>query len=393
MTIPNNSISKNKMRGGVYILNFIYSLQVSVVAYFVSNYLLHYGLDKDYLSFVYTLISVVAILSFFISTKLFNIFGAYRVILVSALFYISIYLLQAFTVNISLIVILFVLGAIPSSFMVSGMDTLMERFTHNTDTGGQRGVFMTMSNAAFVAGPVLGGLLSGNGEYSNLWIAAAVMLFPFAVVSFLYGRRAERMRYKEFHIKKTIQAVIADKNIFNIFMAQFVLYFFFSIMVIYTAVYLHEVFSMSNDKIGYVTAIALMAYVFFVIPLGRLADKKYGEKEMLIIGMLIMGASTIAFALNNFNDFYVIATLLFLTRVGASFVQTMTETYFFKLIDAKDADLIGAFRAMYPLSSVIAPLFAFPFIKYMSFSSLFLALGLSVLFLGIYFASKIEDTK
>ena len=36
----------------------------------------------------------------------------------------------------------------------------------------------------------------------------------------------------------------------------------------------------------------LLPFLFFQLPLGHLADKKYGEKEILIIGFVVMGATT-----------------------------------------------------------------------------------------------------
>ncbi len=393
MALPNSPVYKNKMRGVVYLLNFIFSLQLATVSYFAANYLKFLGIDAKNISFVYMLTSILSVLAFLISSRIFNRIGAYKTIFISAVLYILFYVVQAFNFNFYASLIAFVLNATLAAFIVAGLDALMERFTESDEeTGSQRGIFITMASAAFVAGPFIGGLLVKGNDFKSLWLAAAALLAPFIILSFWKLKSIERIKYKQFHIKHTIQAILKDKNIFNIFFAQFILYFFYSIMVIYTSLYLKEVAKLPFDKIGLIFAIMLLPFVFITVPLGRIADKVLGEQEMLIAGFAIMAISTFLFAINENYSWIVLALLLFGTRVGAATVQTMTETYFFKLVDGKDADLISAFRSMYPISSVIAPLLAAPILYFAGYKELYIMLAL-VSFFGIYFAFKIEDTK
>ncbi len=392
MIIPNSPVYKNKMRGMVYVLNFIFSLQLATTTYFAANYLVYVGITGKFLPLVFALVSVVAILAFAVSPIAFNRFGVYKTVIASSVAYIVIFIAQAFAHSPKLAMFVFLLGAVPSAFIIAALDTLMERFTVNNSTGGQRGVFLTMANTAFVAGPVLGGLLAKGGGFDGLWIAAAAMMFPFTIIALFAFRKVERIKYNVFSISRTARHLLRDKNVLGIFLAQFVLYFYFSIMVIFTSVYLNSAFGMDTDKVGYIMAIALTAYVFLTIPLGYLADKKYGEKEMLIIGFIIISLSTFAFALNSSPSFIVIALIIFATRVGASFVQTMTESYFFKHIDGGDADLIVAFRALYPIGSIVAPLVAAPVLFVYGYKEVFLLTSVLML-AGVYFSLRIKDTK
>ncbi len=393
MSIPNSAVYKSRMRGTVYLLNFIFALQMATVGYFGANYLKYIGLDTKYISFVFALVSLVATLTFFVASHIFNKIGAYRAIFIAALLYALSYIIQAYFSDPRLIIPVFILGAIPSSLIVSGLDALMERFTSSDEeTGGQRGLFITMASAAFVAGPFIGGLLAKGDDFKSLWLAGAAFFLPFLVIAFWKLQKVERIKYKNFHILKTVKAIIKDKDAFNVFMAQFVLYFFYSVMVIYTSVYLREFFNMPYDKIGLIFAFALLPFVFLTVPLGKIADKILGEQEIMIAGFAIMAIATFFFAINENPSLYIIALLLFATRIGASFVQTMTETYFFKLIDGKDADMISAFRAMYPLASIAAPLIAGQILFYANFRELYVFLALFS-FVGIFFALKITDTK
>ncbi len=392
-TIPNSPVYKSRMRGTVYLLNFIFALQSATVGYFGANYLSFFGLPDRYIAFVFALVSIFAVLTFFFASKLFNRFGAYRIVFISAFLYLFTYIAQAYLTDIRFIVPVFVLGAVPAALLVAAFDSLMERFTgKEEDTGSQRGLFITLASAAFVTGPFIGGLLVKGNDFRSLWLAGSAFLISLMILSFFKLKRIERIKYKEFHIIDTIRAVLADKNIFNIFMAQFALYFFFSIMVIYTSVYLRDVLDIPYDVIGFIFAFMLLPFTFMTLPLGRLADKKYGEKEILILGLIVMAFFTALFGISTSSSVFVLAGILFGTRVGAAAAQSMSETYFFKMVDGKDTDLISAFRAMYPLASIIAPLTASPILFFASFRELFLFLAIVVLS-GVYFAAKIEDTK
>jgi predicted membrane protein len=83
---------------------------------------------------------------------------------------------------------------------------------------------------------------------------------------------------------------------------------------------------------------------------------------------------------------------MFLSRVGASLIETTSESYFFKHIDGSDANIIGFFRITRPLAYVGGALIGSLALLAVSFSNLFIVLGLLML-VGIPFALLLEDTK
>jgi MFS-type transporter involved in bile tolerance (Atg22 family) len=85
--------------------------------------------------------------------------------------------------------------------------------------------------------------------------------------------------------------------------------------------------------------------------------------------------------------------ILFMTRVGAAMIETMSESYFFKSITEKNDDEISFFRNTGPLSFVIAPLLATPILFLVpSFEYLFFILG-AILFLGFFISLRLKDIK
>lgn len=135
----------------------------------------------------------------------------------------------------------------------------------------------------------------------------------------------------------------------------------------------------------------LLPFLLFELPAGILSDKKIGEKEILVVGFVIMSVSTFIIPTLSAPIFWIWTVILFATRIGAALVEISSESYFFKHVKEEDTGLISLFRMTRPLSYVIAPLFALPVIYFFSYSTSFYFLALFVL-LGLFFIPKV-DTK
>ena len=106
-------------------------------------------------------------------------------------------------------------------------------------------------------------------------------------------------------------------------------------------IYLNQYVGFTWDKIGIIFTIVLLPYMLFEFPLGKLADRWLGEKEFLIIGFVIMAGATGALTFITSTSIVVWTIALFMTRVGGSFTEIMSETYFFKQIDDGDVNIIS----------------------------------------------------
>ena len=84
--------------------------------------------------------------------------------------------------------------------------------------------------------------------------------------------------------------------------------------------------------------------------------------------------------------------LLFLTRIGASLVEMMSEAYFFKHVEAKSTDLISLFRNTRPISYLVAPIVAPVVILFGGMQGLWIVLG-GLMLWGAWHARLLQDTK
>jgi MFS family permease len=124
-----------------------------------------------------------------------------------------------------------------------------------------------------------------------------------------------------------------------------------------------------------------------------LADKKFGEKEILSIGFVIISIFTVSISfINNINIFLTLAFILFMTRVGAAMVELMNDTYFFKQINDDDLNIINLYRVATPLAYIISPILATIVLIFVPFKFIFLILGL-IMILGLKCSLSIKDTR
>jgi hypothetical protein len=84
--------------------------------------------------------------------------------------------------------------------------------------------------------------------------------------------------------------------------------------------------------------------------------------------------------------------VLFASRVGAALIEAMRESYFFKIVDAKDVGYINIFRITAPLGYILGPGLAILVISFLPLNYLFLVLAIITLS-GFYLTASIKDTK
>ncbi len=138
-------------------------------------------------------------------------------------------------------------------------------------------------------------------------------------------------------------------------------------------------------------SIALLPFVLFEIPVGKLADNWCGEKEFMTLGLFILGTTLLIMPFLKIPNLIAWAVLLFISRVGASFIEISSESYFFKQVGTRDLGLVSIFRMTWPLAFIIGPLLAILSINTLGFTGLLLLTALIVL-KTMNSSTKLRDT-
>lgn len=364
------------------------SVSLALISYFLSSYL-RTLVGPAYVGWVFPLAYLITFGVIAAFPKIIARFGAvHSFLLILGLNIVSL-LFLAFGGQNNFTVFMFVLFLSANAVVWVNYDVLLEMFSRDSQTGRIRTLGLTLMNLGWVITPVAAGFLIQHYGFPLIFILAAILLVPpFFIV-------LERVKDKRIRYKSNIPAVKLFKLIFHsqalrsVFAVSFLLSFFFCWMVIYTPMYLQGL-GFDWPTIGKMFSVMLLPFVLFQFPAGYLADKRWGETEMLTAGFIIMALTTLA--LFYFKTPLVLALLLFGTRVGASLIEAMRDSYFYKHVSAQDVELIGAFRNMGPAAYIVGPLFATLVMHYYPISYLYPILA-CVMLLGLCFSLTMPDTK
>lgn len=376
--------------GVLFLANFVLSFHLFFTLYMNSSFITTF-IGEKFVGLVYMVSSVVSIATLIYVTRILKKFGNYKILLYLTILEFFLFLGMAFVKDKFLIILFFITYSAIFPIMLFNFDVFLETYTKKeSNTGNIRGTFLTITNTALIFAPLVAGLMLTNGDYWKIYLSAALFLIPFLFLITKF-KNFEDPQYHNLHIWQTLQCIRKDKNLYNIFMAQFVMRIFFSWMVIYMPIYLHQYIGFSWAEIGVMTSIMLLPFVLVEYPAGKIADKLFGEKELLIIGFLITAAFTGFVSFLTVQNFAIWAALLFTVRVGASLIEVMSEIYFFKHVSGADNTTISFFRITNPLAYIVGPAIASIMLMFIDYQFIFVVLGIILLY-SIKFAFRIKDT-
>lgn len=288
----------------------------------------------------------------------------------------------------------FVVNTVCSLMLYMSLDIFIEQTTkHESDTGLLRGIFYTASNLAFVIVPGLAALLVNLHGYSGLYAFGTFVLMLCFFIVYAGLRHIPEARYHPLAFPALMRTLKQKADVRRIFIVQALLRTFSALMVVYMPVYLTVHLGFSLAEMGLIFSIAMIPFVLIQLPLGFLADTRFGEKEFLFVGLLIMGLATLAIPFITVHTFWVWATLLFATRIGAANIEIMSDVYFFKHMKGADAGTVGAFRILFPLSYVVVPLIAGVLLHITDIETLFGILGALIIAIGLPVTLLLKDTR
>jgi hypothetical protein len=233
------------------------------------------------------------------------------------------------------------------------LNIYIESFSKHAGVGSIRGVFLTVFNLGILVSPLLAGTILTHGSFKILYIVSSLVLLPFLYFLHKFLIHIKEPAYHEVNIFPAIRSLTKNKNLRAAFIAQLMVQCFYSVMVIYSPLYLTTIGVPLTTYLSFILPLALIPLVILPYELGYLADKKYGEKEMLIIGLLILIVTTFTCVIIQSFDPRIWIAVLLLSRIGASFVETMAFTYYFKKIGPEDASMTALFSNAHGISIIL----------------------------------------
>lgn len=391
--MQSQSAPRESHRGALrllYLMGFVFAMVFSLPMYVLSTYLEQF-ISEQLVGLLFTGGAILNLILLPAAPKILDRLGNYRIMFLLVLAAAFLLLGVGFAPTFPLIASAFILYYATIPFIFFSFDVFLERYSADHDTGRIRGLFLTAINLAIFLGPLVAGFILESGDYWKVFSLAALFCTALMMLLLSNFRNFKDPHYDKIPVVDTLRLAWRNCNFRSIFMANFLLRFFYSWMAIYLPLYLFQHIGFSWGVIGSILAIALVPFILFELPAGYIADKKVGEKEMMALGFLIMASATGALIFLDTAAMWVWAALLFAGRTGASFVEITSESYFFKHVDGTDSNTIGFFRVNRPISYLTAPVIASALLFVLPFEYIFLALGI-ILLSGVYFSLRLSDT-
>jgi predicted MFS family arabinose efflux permease len=366
-----------------------------VVAYINSSFLEQFISAKS-VGTIYTLGSALSVLIFlFISRVLQNV-GNFKLTVLLLFTNFFAVLGMAFATSLEVAVPLFIVHLITIPLIIFNLDVFMEERigADESATGSSRGLLLTLASLVGAISPLVSGLLIDptSGDFATAYVVSAATLVPVLIILIFFFKDFSDPEYGEIDVFSAFHTFWINVNIRSVFIAQFVLQMFFMMMVVYTPLYLTGNIGLSWAEFGIIMFFAQMAYVIFEYPIGIIADRYIGEKEMMGFGFLIIAISTAWISFVTVPSVLVWSVIMFTTRIGAALVEVTTESYFFKQTKSSDAQIISFFRITRPLAYVIGAVVASLSLLYVPFNMLFIVFAL-IMIPAMFCTLYIEDTK
>ena len=382
---------QSKLLNTLFLSNIFISFHYALIIYINSTYLSNF-FSETQISALYIIGAIVNTILLLNASKILQKISNYRFII----YVIIIEFLSTIGMVMSdspfLIGLYFLTHTISISLIYFNMDIFVESTcTNESQTGGVRAAYLTMANLTILFAPILVALLLMSNVYTYVYALSAIFLIPLYYLIKRF-KKIEVKAIQHIHIKETLLQYVNNKNLYNIFFSNFLLQLFYAFMVVYVPLYLEKYIGFSWTEIGIMFTIMLLPFVLFELPVGELEDRKYGEREFLTIGFVIMGLSTLFISFITLKSFWIWTTILFITRIGASFVEISTESYFFKHVNQEKPDVISFFRITRPLSFIVGPVIATIALQFMPFQYIFIVIGICMI-LGAHYSLALTDTK
>lgn len=238
--------------------------------------------------------------------------------------------------------------------------------------GQSEGRYFTVLNVGFLLGPLFGGLLASAYSFNTVFIIVAIqkiVILLLLIIEPLKESSIDHKKQHDFHISSYIK----NKQLVLIYLMQFGLSIWFSLLYNFMPLYANEN-GFSAKLIGYILVMAVLPLIILEFPVGKLADI-HGFKRYIFLGFIIIGI--LSMLTLPFNPMWTIA-LIILATLGAAFIEPLTEAYFFEEVKnrQKEESLYPVYKTSMETAHIVFPLIASTILLFFNFKTLFLITGI-----------------
>ena len=374
----------------MYVLSFLFTLHLALSAFINSSFLSNI-ISEKYVGLLYTISSLVALLLLTKSSNILKIFGNRKLTLWLLLANMLALVGMIVSINPYIVGVSFIVFMATNTQILLCIDIFIEHFGDAKTIGRNRGLYLMIINIAWMLTPLITSfLITREGGYRTIYILAFAATIVMTIGLFFSVKTFRDKTYQKTPFLETYKFLKTNHHMFAITVINFILQFFFAWMVVYTPIYLYKHIGLGWDQIGIIFTIMLAPFVIFGLPIGILIDKYHvNKRKLLFLGFIIIILSTLSIASLTSKDIIIWSFILFMTRVGASIIESTSEIYFFTHIREEETYLLSVFRDMVPVAYIIAPLISTLIFLFLPFKYLYVVLSF-ILLIGLYYIPHLK---
>ena len=209
----------------IYLISFLLSISYAFTAYINSTYLENF-IPSKFVGLLFSLGALLAIIGLSKIPKFLSRKGNFKVSL-----YLSLLLLASLVglsvTNSPILVIIFFLAFFTLEYLlVFTRDVFVESFSDARSTGKVRGALLTIINLGWVFAPLVSALVLENFGYRSIYVLAFVFSLPVVFLLKSSFSNFKDVIYEKMPFWNTLKKIMADKDIRDIYLANFLLQFF-----------------------------------------------------------------------------------------------------------------------------------------------------------------------
>lgn len=377
----------------LYIITFLYAVHYALPLH-SESFFLEKIVGVEYVGIVYGVAAFISLATTISISSLLRRISIVRFTLLSIVLEAASLFVLAFGTHPSVLIIAFILHIVFLGALFIALNIMVEAVSSDYETGRVRGAYLTILNTGILIGPLIASRFVENG-FTILFSLSAFCILAASYYVLRYSSQIEKWKYSTPNVFYAIRQLRRNPDTAKIVYAQFLLELFYSVVVIFVPLYLLQSSAITLPVyLGIVLPIVLLPFIILPYPLGRLADTRFGEKEMLICGFGLMTIGLLLLAFIPQLTLPVVILILLLSRIGASMAEEMTSSYFYKHVSVSDADIISLFSNTRNAALIIGPLLGalLASIHGESLVLIFVVFA-GMLTLGIIPLFKLHDTK
>jgi DHA1 family tetracycline resistance protein-like MFS transporter len=289
-------------------------------------------------------------------------FGRRPILLVSLLGAGLDYIFMAFAPTLPLLFVGRVIsGLTGASMTVAG--SYMADISDDSNRSANFGVIGGAWGIGFVAGPALGGLLSGLGPKAPFLAAAALNLLNFCFGLFVLPESLDAAHRRELSLKKlnpfaSLAKVLKPSPILPLVWVFFILFLAGQVHPINWTLYTELKFGWNARDVGWSLSLVGLCFGLSNVFLTRALIPKLGEARALSLGLAVYVAGFLFFALAT-QGWMMIPILVFFS-VSALAMPALQSIVTRHVPANAQGELQGSLNSLGGLASVLAPLFFTP---------------------------------